>query len=345
MRQLVPTSNEVPALLEQVSTAARRVDLDINTVTPEPVIEGEQFDTYRYKLTVIGGYHALAEFLTNVGSLTRIVAPVNLELEPSSGQGAATARAASVDRPMLTSKFEIQTYVAKQSRRGRRRAAFASDEAGGENMTTIREQYPGRLSRARRASSQAIGLAFAVGVVTPSPAAAQSQMLTGPKQAAMRAAAAPMPKRRRCRTRTPSPRPSRRPSRPRHRSRRADPRHRSSRAHQLPPAAAKPVAAARPVPGAAGKGAVAPAGAAPVASTAKRPRPQGPRRRCRHWPRPHPPRRPPRGPTAATSGGDSAGSISVTERGVKGEVSLNREVFSYDASGRRDPFISLDALG
>src|SRR5579862_2486117 len=34
MRQLVPTSNEVPALIEQVSTAARRVDLDINTVTP-----------------------------------------------------------------------------------------------------------------------------------------------------------------------------------------------------------------------------------------------------------------------------------------------------------------------
>ena len=29
MRQLVPTSNEVPALLEQVSTAARRVGLDL----------------------------------------------------------------------------------------------------------------------------------------------------------------------------------------------------------------------------------------------------------------------------------------------------------------------------
>ena len=45
MRQLVPTSNEVPALLEQVSTAARRVGLDLATVKPQPVIEGEQFDT------------------------------------------------------------------------------------------------------------------------------------------------------------------------------------------------------------------------------------------------------------------------------------------------------------
>jgi type IV pilus assembly protein PilO len=114
MRQLVPTSNEVPALLEQISTAARRVDLDINTVTPEPVIEGDQFDTYRYKLTVIGGYHPLAEFLTNVGSLTRIVAPVNLDLEPAGGQEAANARSKR-DQAVLTSKFEIQTYVAKQT--------------------------------------------------------------------------------------------------------------------------------------------------------------------------------------------------------------------------------------
>jgi hypothetical protein len=36
-----------------------------------------------------------------------------------------------------------------------------------------------------------------------------------------------------------------------------------------------------------------------------------------------------------------ARSISVTQRGIKGEVSLNREVFSYDAGGRRDPFVSL----
>ena len=36
-----------------------------------------------------------------------------------------------------------------------------------------------------------------------------------------------------------------------------------------------------------------------------------------------------------------ARSISVTQRGIKGEVSLNREVFSYDGGGRRDPFVSL----
>jgi type IV pilus assembly protein PilO len=45
MRQLVPRSNEVPALLEDISTAARRVGLDLATVEPMPVLPGEQFDT------------------------------------------------------------------------------------------------------------------------------------------------------------------------------------------------------------------------------------------------------------------------------------------------------------
>jgi hypothetical protein len=50
--------------------------------------------------------------------------------------------------------------------------------------------------------------------------------------------------------------------------------------------------------------------------------------------------------TAAAPASDSAArSISVTERGVKGEVSLSREVYSYDPGGRRDPFASLLRTG
>jgi type IV pilus assembly protein PilO len=115
MRQLVPTSNEVPALLEQVSTAARRVGLDLSTVKPQPVIEGDTFDTYRYQVAVIGDYHALGEFLANVGSLTRIVAPLNLALGPLANPGAVEQRKKMMknNNSVLDSRFELQTYVAK----------------------------------------------------------------------------------------------------------------------------------------------------------------------------------------------------------------------------------------
>lgn len=112
MRQLVPTGNEVPALLEQVSTAARRAGLDLSAVEPQPVIQGEQFDTYRYKLSVFGNYHQVAEFLTNVGSLTRIIAPVNMNLAVTLDP-AANRLKKRADQAVLDTDFEIQTYVTK----------------------------------------------------------------------------------------------------------------------------------------------------------------------------------------------------------------------------------------
>ena len=110
MRRLVPTANEVPALLEEVSTASRRVGLDISEVAPEGVIPGDRFDTYRYKIGVTGPYHEIGELLANVGSLERIVEPINVSLLPSTRnapvRGLSTARAAKLD-----AKFEVRTYV------------------------------------------------------------------------------------------------------------------------------------------------------------------------------------------------------------------------------------------
>ena len=109
MRQLVPVANEVPTLLDQVSTAARRTGLDLGDVTPLNVIYGDIFDTYRYRIGVSGPYHRIAQFLNNVGSLTRIIAPMNLSIAPTSRQN---VRVRAGER-VLDASFEIQTYVAK----------------------------------------------------------------------------------------------------------------------------------------------------------------------------------------------------------------------------------------
>ena len=112
MRQLVPRSNEVPALLEDISTAARRVGLDLATVEPMPVLPGEQFDTYRYKLAVIGGYHPVGQFLSNVGSLNRIIAPVTMEIKNHPIADKTKARLKKGES-LVDTKFQVQTYVAR----------------------------------------------------------------------------------------------------------------------------------------------------------------------------------------------------------------------------------------
>jgi type IV pilus assembly protein PilO len=112
MRTLVPAVNEVSGLIDQVSTAARRAHLDIGTLEPEPVIEGEMFDTYRYRLRMNGAYHDVAQMLTNIGSLNRIVTSINLQLNLPSGSVVSPP-----GKQELATTFEIQTYVVRTSPR------------------------------------------------------------------------------------------------------------------------------------------------------------------------------------------------------------------------------------
>lgn len=109
LSRLVPSSNEVPSLLDQVSTAARRAGLELQDVTPAGPQPGEEFDTYKYRLGVVGGYHEVAQFLTNIATLDRIVAPMNLSLLVTAGKGEKRAKPGE---SLLDARFEIQTYVA-----------------------------------------------------------------------------------------------------------------------------------------------------------------------------------------------------------------------------------------
>lgn len=123
LRGLVPTSNEVPALLESVSNAARRAGLDLSDVAPDGVVNGTQFDTYRYKIGVTGPYHKVAQFLTNIGSLPRIVAPINLTLAPTTRAGEIRP---TKGEQLLDARFDIQTYVAHAAARAAAPAAKAA---------------------------------------------------------------------------------------------------------------------------------------------------------------------------------------------------------------------------
>lgn len=110
LRTLVPAGNEVPALIDQVSNAARRVRLEIAAIDPQPPIEGELFDTYRYKMRLNGSYHEIGEALSNIASLNRVVAPLNLFLQPGTPPA---GRPAVEGKQYLTATFDIQTYVVR----------------------------------------------------------------------------------------------------------------------------------------------------------------------------------------------------------------------------------------
>src|SRR2546423_9451144 len=80
MRRLVPEKNEVPTLIDDISTKAkvRGITLGkIQPLTPEP---GTPFDTYRYRLEGYGHYDQIGEYLADVASLPRIIVPQDVTL-------------------------------------------------------------------------------------------------------------------------------------------------------------------------------------------------------------------------------------------------------------------------
>lgn len=108
---LIPSSEEVPDLLDAISAEAQRTGVQLTLIQPVEAT-AEQFYTRRvYDVGVVGTYHAIAHFLTRVASLPRIVTPTDLVL---TRQGGAAADSVSAAAPRLEARFSIETYVIPQ---------------------------------------------------------------------------------------------------------------------------------------------------------------------------------------------------------------------------------------
>ena len=76
LRRLVPERNEVPNLLDDISTRGKIRGVNLSQVVPQPVEPGPApFDTYKYNMSVIGRYDQIGQFLADVASLQRIIVP------------------------------------------------------------------------------------------------------------------------------------------------------------------------------------------------------------------------------------------------------------------------------
>ena len=109
MRRLVPEQNEVPALIDDISTKAKLRGVSIGRIDPLPVDPGPPFDTYRYRLEILGHYDQLGEYLSDIASLPRIVVPQDVMLKPASQ--AAQRLLADTVGALLEADLSIRTFV------------------------------------------------------------------------------------------------------------------------------------------------------------------------------------------------------------------------------------------
>src|SRR2546425_3587162 len=109
MRRLVPDRNEVPTLIDDISTKAKVRGITLGKIQPLTPDLGTPFDTYRYRLEVYGHYDQIGEYLADVASLPRIVVPEEVIL--STASQAAQKQLADTAGSLLLAEFSIRTFV------------------------------------------------------------------------------------------------------------------------------------------------------------------------------------------------------------------------------------------
>src|SRR2546428_4306546 len=109
MRRLVPEKNEVPALIDDISTKAKVRGVTIGRIEPQAVEAGPPFDTYRYRLEIIGHYDQLGEVLSDIASLPRIIVPQDVILQAAAQQ--AQKLLGDTPRALLGAQFRVRTFV------------------------------------------------------------------------------------------------------------------------------------------------------------------------------------------------------------------------------------------
>lgn len=101
---LIPSGEELPDLLDAISAEAQRTGVELALIQPVGATAEGYYTRRTYDLAVMGKYHQIGAFLTEVASLPRIVTPTNLNMTVKSDS-------ATTGDPTLEAKFAIETYV------------------------------------------------------------------------------------------------------------------------------------------------------------------------------------------------------------------------------------------
>ena len=110
LEELIPAAEEVAGLLDDITRTARSVGVELSRMIPEPPEAGAFYTKTSYGIGVVGEYHEVARFLTEIASLQRIVTAVEVEVEPFTQPELFP----EYDSP-ISATFRIETYVLPQA--------------------------------------------------------------------------------------------------------------------------------------------------------------------------------------------------------------------------------------
>lgn len=105
LEELIPNREEVADLLHSMGVRAQSTGVELTRMKPEVEEQGTYYTKQTYEIGIKGTYHRVGEYLAEVGSLPRIVTPIEFKLQSNTNE---TDRSGL---PLLSANFRIVTYI------------------------------------------------------------------------------------------------------------------------------------------------------------------------------------------------------------------------------------------
>jgi len=114
MLEQLPNTLDVPNLIEDISKMGISAGLEFKTIRPQPEVEQDYYTELPIEITVVGSYHQLAEFVSNLAGLQRIVTLSDFSItRPKQDISTLRKESKSKSKVPLTMKITAKTF--KQS--------------------------------------------------------------------------------------------------------------------------------------------------------------------------------------------------------------------------------------
>jgi type IV pilus assembly protein PilO len=109
LEDLVPRGEEVSQLLNQINQRAEQVGVEVAVFRPGQTSTGSHYNRRSFELVVYGTYHNIGRLLAEIGSLPRIITPMEFDVISRGEQDRAGGE-------RLEASFQIVTYVLPDAR-------------------------------------------------------------------------------------------------------------------------------------------------------------------------------------------------------------------------------------
>lgn len=116
LKSIFPDQKEIPKLLREITTMARMAGIINTKFNPLPDVEKEYYIENKYNMTVLGGFHEVAQFFSDLSNMSLIInlAKVNLKFNERIEQAINDNRINGSPIYTVSVNFELTTFSSKK---------------------------------------------------------------------------------------------------------------------------------------------------------------------------------------------------------------------------------------